>query len=378
MKKLPFLLVASIGSVLMIVFIISSGAINFIDIGANLLGAVGLRSAVPSLGVASSSISNSSTTTSTPTLTDALQQLQGQVQFLTSQIADLHSEIKLNNLRSIFTRSLKRGDVGDDVGELQKLLTRYSNFYHSNIDASSTITGFYGSLTKAAVMQFQSQAGLKETGVFDFGTREKFYESLSEFTPESTSTEFIPIDVSAIFDQNNLDSGSPTSSDLQASIADLQDQVSQLISNSTSTQANIEDLQNQVSQLSSNLANANEEIMSLQNQLSALPSTPTSALAPLPLPHIAVANVQVTNITKSSSTITWTTNVLSTSEVHYSTDASLPASKTSIQILNSMVTNHAMVLQSLNSGTRYYYWVLSRDGTNVTASSTIQYFDTSH
>ncbi len=62
------------------------------------------------------------------------------------------------------TRILKKGMSGDDVLALQKQL-------HSvGLISSDNCTGYYGSITQAAVTSYQTRAGLSKTGVADEAT----------------------------------------------------------------------------------------------------------------------------------------------------------------------------------------------------------------
>lgn len=386
MKKHLTTITLFAGAALLIIFAVGSKMHGFWKPSGSFLAAVGLQNVISSQGAASSTGDNSPTATSAPMPADTLQQFQNQIQSFNSQLADLRSEVEIANLRGIFTRTLKRGDEGDDVSKLQELLIRFPELYPSDTDTSDTVTGFYGSLTKAAVMQLQSQAGLQETGVFDSATRKKFYESLSALAQGSTSTELASIDTTSTNLKNSDSSQNQTSASAEPNTKDSENQVSQPAPDSTSTQASITDLQNQVSQLSSDLETMKTEITNLQSQLAALQATPTptaTAAAPAPAPTpalaptLAISNVQVTNVTKISSTITWTTNNSSTSEVDYSTNTNL---STGTVIVNSptAVTSHSVGLQNLNSGIQYYYRVLSKDSTNALASSAIQSFTTLH
>jgi len=357
------------GVSLLIIFAINGEIRNPRNFNGNFLAAIGLQNVISSQSAAPSTSNDTLTANSTMTLADALQRFQDQTVSLNNQLADLRSEIEITNLRGIFTRTLKRGDSGDDVSKLQELLTKFPDLYSLDTDVSGTVTGFYGSLTKAAVMQFQSQTGLQETGIFDSVTKEKFYESISALPHESTSTEFTPIDISSIAGLKNSDGSSGQ--------------------NSTNTEADnttpvtTVDLQNQISQLSSDLTNVKSEVTDLQNQLMTLQPTPSPTPSPLPtplptatVPKLAISNVQVTKITQQSATITWTTNVPSTDEVDYSTDSSLSATKTLIISSSTQVTNHTAGLTNLIKATKYYYRVLSKDSTNTTVSSVIQNFNT--
>ncbi|MDI3534454.1 MAG: spore germination protein [Thermosediminibacterales bacterium] len=62
-----------------------------------------------------------------------------------------------------FSRTLKIGNQGKDVAELQEMLSKLG-FYHSKID------GIYGHITQKAVMNFQRSMGLFPDGVFGKNT----------------------------------------------------------------------------------------------------------------------------------------------------------------------------------------------------------------
>ena len=64
-----------------------------------------------------------------------------------------------------FTRTLRRGDEGEDVRQLQQLL--------SEMGYDLTIDGKYGRGTEQAVRDFQRQQGLGADGVFGPGTQAK-------------------------------------------------------------------------------------------------------------------------------------------------------------------------------------------------------------
>ncbi len=382
MRKYFSSIILFAGVSLLIIFAINVEIRDPRNFNGNFLAAIGLQNVISSQSTAPSTSNDTSTANSTMTLADALQRFQDQTMSLNNQLTDLRSEIEITNLRGIFTRTLKRGDSGDDVSKLQELLMKFQDLYPLDTDISGTVTGFYGSLTKAAVMKFQSQTGLQETGIFDSVTKEKFYESISALPHESTSTEFTPIDISSIAGLKNSDgSSSQNSTNTEAD---------------NTTPVTTVDLQNQISQLSSDLTNVKSEVTDLQNQLTTLqpipPSTLYSASSPTPtpsptptspptptlatVPKLAISNIQVTNIAQQSATIIWTSNVPSTNEVDYSTDSSLSATKTLIVSSSTQVTNHTAGLTNLIKATKYYYRVLSKDSTNTTVSSVIQSFNT--
>jgi len=68
----------------------------------------------------------------------------------------------------IFTRTLKVGSKGTDVGILQKILKEKGYF-----PASQSITGFFGRITENAVKAFQKANNLQADGIVGKMTREK-------------------------------------------------------------------------------------------------------------------------------------------------------------------------------------------------------------
>jgi hypothetical protein len=75
-----------------------------------------------------------------------------------------------------------------------------------------------------------------------------------------------------------------------------------------------------------------------------------------------ISNVQVTSITQTSATISWTTNEPSNSEVQYDTARRPWGSYSWGENDNSLVTSHSFTLTSLEADTTYYFQVGSTDG----------------
>lgn len=297
----------------------------------------------------SSSQDNTGTTTST--IIDALQRLQDQNQLLTNEVMDLRTKEKEASLKNVFTRTLKHGDFGNDVKVLQTIL-----FGTSSTTAIST-TGFYGGITEKKVKHFQMQTGIKGTGVFDAQTRDMFVASTQAKTsPDTVFTDSIPIDLSSIPDP-------------QQNIQELQDQISQLSSRISDNETAVVDLRDRVTKLESELSNLQASSGTHSSSLS--PITPTAQ-------SFDISNIQISNLTKTSATITWVTNNPSTSEVDYSKNASMPIDQTLAVKSSTMVTNHSTMLSSLNSGTTYYYRITSKSSSNVIVNSGNLIFTTAH
>src|SRR5258708_1960281 len=220
-------------------------------------------------------------TTSTPTITDLLQQFQNQIKSVNTQLADLNSTVEILDLKNTFKRTLKLGDTGDDVSKLQELFIKFPDLFSPDASALDTATGFYGSLTKISVAQFQSQSGLPKTGIFDSTTREKFYESITELSKQDVSSKSDSMDISSI---TGLNTGDNSLKQISASTdIPAKDSQSPTTQNNpdTATNTQLSDLQNQVSQLSADVATAKLQITDLQNQVAQLPS-PTASYVTLP------------------------------------------------------------------------------------------------
>ncbi len=77
-----------------------------------------------------------------------------------------------NKALCIFSRNLKIGSKGEDVKCLQEYLKELNLFNHNP-------TGYYGFLTRNAVLKWQKINGLKQTGIFDFNSIMKYYNLIS-------------------------------------------------------------------------------------------------------------------------------------------------------------------------------------------------------
>ncbi|MBM3257491.1 MAG: peptidoglycan-binding protein [Candidatus Liptonbacteria bacterium] len=103
-----------------------------------------------------------------------LQAMQGTLQALVSKVAGSLSAVKpstsaastaaISGGKHKFNSSLSIGSKGEDVTALQQRLTA-EGYY------SEEVTGFFGSLTKQAVIKYQKAKGLTQSGTVDASTR---------------------------------------------------------------------------------------------------------------------------------------------------------------------------------------------------------------
>jgi peptidoglycan hydrolase-like protein with peptidoglycan-binding domain len=97
-----------------------------------------------------------------------IQQLQEQIKNLQVQIVSLQAELtstkaKVSSIQEELrlTRILRKGVTGDDVKQLQEFLKQFPDVYPEGL-----VTGYFGSLTEAAVKKFQEQQGIVTEGDF--------------------------------------------------------------------------------------------------------------------------------------------------------------------------------------------------------------------
>lgn len=128
----------------------------------------------PSISFASSGLFNS--------VIDALQnkisEFQQRMDKLRNSV-DLSAETESKE----FTEYLYEGKQGEEVIKLQKLLSQYPDIY-----PDSVVTGYYGQLTKNAVMRFQKKHGISPVGVVGPETRSKLNQIVSSIKKGEVST----------------------------------------------------------------------------------------------------------------------------------------------------------------------------------------------
>ena len=130
-----------------------------------------------------------------------IQQLQEQIRNLQKQVVELRSQIETSNkevvttkeevkiareeIRAVreelrLTRPLSRGSSGDEVRRLQEYLSQFPDIYPEGL-----VTGFYGSLTEAAVRKLQEKHGIEQLGIVGPKTLAKLNELITEGAEES-------------------------------------------------------------------------------------------------------------------------------------------------------------------------------------------------
>lgn len=85
-------------------------------------------------------------------LQETINQLKEQINQLQAQIRELKSQPVPTITKSIFSQTLNKGSGGDEVTKLQKYLAQFPDIYPEGL-----VTGYFGSLTEAAVKRFQEK-----------------------------------------------------------------------------------------------------------------------------------------------------------------------------------------------------------------------------
>ncbi|MFC1703021.1 fibronectin type III domain-containing protein, partial [Patescibacteria group bacterium] len=92
----------------------------------------------------------------------------------------------------------------------------------------------------------------------------------------------------------------------------------------------------------------------------------------IPPPAPVISNIQITAVTQTTVTITWDTDILSTSKVQYGGTVSYGNTKNDV----ATVTTHSVFIENLNKNTTYHYKVSSKDQYDQVAESADDTFAT--
>ncbi len=108
-----------------------------------------------------------------------------------------------------------------------------------------------------------------------------------------------------------------------------------------------------------------------------VPATPiqSSSTPPQDITPPIISNIQTTNITEISATITWTTNESSDSQVSYGLTSSYD---NTTPLNSSLVVSHSVSLSNLTGGTTYHYKVISTDNSGNKTESADTTFTTTY
>ncbi|HOK21055.1 MAG TPA: peptidoglycan-binding domain-containing protein, partial [Candidatus Paceibacterota bacterium] len=117
-----------------------------------------------------------------------VEELQAQINQLLQLITQLQAQLQTAQggttpaTTACFTKNLSKGMSNPEVTTLQQVLKQDASIYPEGL-----VTGYFGSLTEAAVKKFQAKYGIDQTGTVGPITRAKL-NALYCVTPTTTPT----------------------------------------------------------------------------------------------------------------------------------------------------------------------------------------------
>lgn len=271
-------------------------------------------------------------TTTIDQLMSVIKTLQAQLNAL--RAAQSQVQVAAQNVQNTvdIARNLRQGMSGDDVAALQRLLASDPSVYPEGI-----ISGHYGALTAKAVKAFQKKHGLEQAGEVGPKTR-AFLHGLNLGFASTTATSTVV---------GEDDRGNPE---------EKQVMICEVPPGNPAARHTIF--------IGLSALNAHLRKGSYVGTCQGVTGTSTSdTLAPV------ITGVSASNITSSSTTITWGTNEAATTELRYATTTPVDLGNVNTVTASGFVTSHNLVLGGLNSSTTYHYYVRSGDAAGNTATS---------
>jgi len=116
-------------------------------------------------------------------------ELQAQINALLQQIQQLQAQLAAQGgsttpaVSGCFTKYLVKGVSDPEVSTLQTVLKSDASVYPEGL-----VTGYFGSLTEAAVKKFQAKYGIDQTGTVGPVTRAKLNSLYCNVTPTTSPT----------------------------------------------------------------------------------------------------------------------------------------------------------------------------------------------
>ncbi len=357
------------------------------------------------------------TPTATSDVAALIKKLQEQVTLLQTQIAELKTQIETSKKETEeikkelpftptpgsngkpvvwgFTRTLQRGERGDEVRKLQEYLAQFPDIYPQGL-----VTGFFGALTEAAVKKFQLRFALGQEGTVGPKTLAKINELIadasgaSDKTPpgflaapgiQQRATPPYPSSLVPSFSSQQSLNGTttPSAATSSASFLPLLTATSTTPGATTtrSTAIAISTPSGTVPAIPALPAEPAQTVPSIGVTAPATPAVPTATAAtttpstPLveDITPPVISEVQALSIAETSATISWKTDESSDSQVEYGATASY-GSTTAFN--PALLIGHAVPLSGLTSGATYHYRVKSKDAAGNLAISPDQTFTT--
>lgn len=116
----------------------------------------------------------------------------------TNTLDELNRE-QIVSMRHIFSKELSLGSESNEVRQLQQTLRVFGHFTYPRA------TGYFGAITRDAVLSYQRAKGLSATGVVDLETRRKLNDELGTYDPNDYQPFYTPAEQRAILIQKLLE-----------------------------------------------------------------------------------------------------------------------------------------------------------------------------
>lgn len=283
------------------------------------------------------------------TLQVQIDQLKSELTATKSELAEVITELK-------FTQNLYRGTAGEEVKNLQEFLKRFPDIYPQGL-----VTGYFGPLTEAAVKRLQEKNNIETVGVVGPKTRARLNELITSGAGLS----------------GVVSPGLTTAPGVQDKVVDTKE--------TTTASQIVPSTANPSGTIPASPATPAEPATPSSGGRSgdaaparpATPATPAEPTTPQDTTPPVISNIQTTNITETSATITWTTDESASGEVYYASSSPIFGTSTLSKVTGSNnVTSHSINLSNLTHSHIYYYIAVSKDASGNTATSSEQSFTT--
>jgi hypothetical protein len=298
-------------------------------------------------------------------LSAMIRELEGKITDLRKQEKEVREEIRevKTEIRKEFRSQLREGLSGDEVKDLQELLSQHSDIYPEKL-----VTGFFGPKTRQAVMRFQKKHGIETIGIVGPQTRAKLNALIAtgEFKVIPGGKK-LGVDL-LITSATSTSSGQATTTPEAGKIVICHKEDRK--NGGNTIEVALMALAAHVKHGDSIGACKNKDHDRDDEDDDHHGTTTPDVIAP------TISDIAATT-TASGAMITWTTNESAKGTVRYATTTPVSTALNQLVAMDSsLMTNHNLSLMSLTASTTYYFIVESTDAAGNTATSSQMSFMT--
>lgn len=278
------------------------------------------------------------------------------------------------------------GSQGGEVTTLQRYLASDGALYPEGL-----VTGYYGTLTEAAVMRFQARHGIAQVGRVGPITRAKLAEVMGVSGiggSDDVSAPILGADTVAVGDTSatiRWSSNEPAWSRVMYGTS-----WPFLYASAPSAKDGSFDLDNTVTlsglapstlyyYVRESVDATGNMTLTVKETFVTAASSATSATATGTTSSIAapvISGIATQSVTSSGSILTWNTSTLTRSKIFIGTSSPVPVTTTANWSEDSYGTAHAASLYGLTASTTYFFVIVATDSFGNSATSTESSFTT--